>query len=572
MNSPLKKLFAELRPFRKQIIIILVAGVILSITTTRIIQVSKELFDAIEVRNSDALIKGSWTILALAFVASIARYYHRFPSNYVGDQVAVLLRQKMQAKFLKLNLTFHNNFVSGSGGLLSRSLNDISTIQNGLNMMADFASEPILMIGLISLMFYANWKLAAMVFIAFPLILLFLRSTARSLRKYSRQGQTELDTLTGTVKESLDGLRVIQSFGLEKVMEERFSKTAQTYLKFRRKVHMRGEASGPVTELVVTFIIVLIFGYLGVEISKGNATFGDMIMFVGSLLGLQKPVKKLQESYVKLQQTMISAERVFSLLADTSEVVEAPDAVDFPKNWKKIEYKNVSFGYKNKLVLKNFNLTLHRGEVIALVGESGSGKSTAVNLLQRFFEPTSGQILIDDTPLSKIKLKDLRKNLALVTQDVFLFNDSVAFNIHSGDFEKSPELIEKAAKSANAHDFICETHDGYQSRAGDRGTLFSGGEKQRISIARAILKDAPLLILDEATSALDSASEKEVQEGLEHLMEGRTALVIAHRLSTITKADKIIVMRDGEIVESGTHQSLVDLKGEYFRFRSLQTT
>jgi ATP-binding cassette subfamily B protein/subfamily B ATP-binding cassette protein MsbA len=251
-------------------------------------------------------------------------------------------------------------------------------------------------------------------------------------------------------------------------------------------------------------------------------------------------------------------------------VPETTNPKPFPKHWNRIVFRDVCFSYGGEMVLKSANLTIERGQVVALVGESGSGKSTLVNLLERFYDPTSGQILIDDIPITEFSLHDLRHNVALVTQDVFLFRDSIARNIHAGDFEKDPVRVEEAAKLANAHGFISTTKKGYESPVGERGSFLSGGEKQRVSIARAIFKDAPILILDEATSALDSVSEMEVQKGLNHLLKGRTALVIAHRLSTVFNADNIVVMKKGEIVEQGTHKELIAKAGEYHNFFQLQ--
>lgn len=268
---------------------------------------------------------------------------------------------------------------------------------------------------------------------------------------------------------------------------------------------------------------------------------------------------------------LVSTSRVFEVLNDPNEVPQIANAKPFPKDFSKIQFSNVGFSYtEDTQLLKNVNLTVKKGEIIALVGESGSGKSSLVNLLERFYDPTHGTISIGDTPINEIDLKDLRKNVALVTQDVFLFNDSVSDNIKSGNTEEESVSVEESAKLANAYDFISKTPDGFESRAGDRGARFSGGEKQRISIARAIYKNAPVLILDEATSALDSHSEKEVQKGLEHLMKGRTVFVIAHRLSTIINADRIVVMKNGEIAEIGTHSELLAKKGAYYNFYQLQ--
>jgi ATP-binding cassette subfamily B protein/subfamily B ATP-binding cassette protein MsbA len=327
---------------------------------------------------------------------------------------------------------------------------------------------------------------------------------------------------------------------------------------------------GPVSELIATLLILGVLLYISTEIGSGRASMGSFITYVSSLIGLNMPLKKFQESYVRIQEVIVSAQRVYSIVDNPNIVSESGKNLPFPKAWTLIEYKDVSFAYGKELILKNINLTIRRGERLALVGESGSGKSTIVNLLERFFDASSGEILIDGINILDINLQDLRKNIALVNQDVFLFSDSIEKNIQAGDFERQLSDVPAMAKHANAHDFIMRMPEGYQSLVGDRGNLLSGGEKQRISIARALFKNAPILILDEATSALDTSSEIEVQKGLDYLMEGRTALIIAHRLSTIQTADKILVLKSGQIVEIGTHQQLLDSKGEYHRFYSLQ--
>jgi ATP-binding cassette subfamily B protein/subfamily B ATP-binding cassette protein MsbA len=286
---------------------------------------------------------------------------------------------------------------------------------------------------------------------------------------------------------------------------------------------------------------------------------------------LQDSIRKLQDGYIKLQQASVGLERLYEVLDQTPSVRDTEQPAVFPVNWQHIEFRNVSFAFNDELVLKNVNLTVKRNETLALVGSSGSGKSTLVNLLQRFFDPTNGEVLIDGINIKNFKLSDLRHNIALVTQDVFLFNDTIERNIQMGQLGAEHTLVEKAAKLANAHEFIMRTPKGYETHVGDFGNRMSGGEKQRLSIARAILKDSPILVLDEATSALDSESELEVQKGLNELLAGRTAFVIAHRLSTIAKANRILVLRRGEIVEQGSHADLLEKRGEYFKFHQMQS-
>lgn len=543
----------------------------MSLASGQLAILTKTLFDALDSRDADLLLTTPLYVLGLSLIAGVARYFSMFYAQYMTDCVSVNLRRRTHAKLMDLNLTYHNTFESGSGGILSRILNDVNQIENGLRSITDFFREPILFVFLMGWLFYLDWRLTGMLFLVLPVLMKFLRQIARSLQKYGRQSQREMEDLTTNIKEGLEGIRVIQSFNLEKEMSARFQNIADRFLLARRRIQSRTELAGPVTEMIATTVIVALFIYMGLKITEGTSSLGDFASYLASILMMQKPVKKMQESYVKMQNALVAGERLYQIIESDSIVKEIAEPKSFPKDWKKIEYRNVSFHYGDKLILKNFNLTINRGEVVALVGESGSGKSTAVNLLERFFDPTEGQILVDDIPISDLSLKDLRKQIALVTQDVFLFNDTIDYNINTGDLELRIDQVPGAAKAANAHNFISSKDQQYRTRVGDRGNLLSGGEKQRVSIARAFFKNSPIIILDEATSALDSASEVEVQKGLESLMTGRTVLVIAHRLSTVAKADKIIVMRGGQIVESGSHDQLISNKGEYFKFKNLQT-
>lgn len=572
MLVEIKKLTAELKPYKKTIIIIAITGIAYALASARIALMTKSLFDALSASNHQEILKLVPIALGLALITAVGRYYHIYLMNYVAECVVQNIRQKLQQKFMRLNLSFHNNYHAGSGGLISRILNDIRIIQDGLRVVADIFLHPLLFIFLIGNLFYIDWKLTLATMVMVPIIGSILKSVSRSMRKYIPQERDAMEYMTSTIKESLDGVRIIQSFNLEKDMADRLIKDSDKYLAIRKTVYKRQEAAGPATEFIATFIVLGVLLYTSYEVAAGRSTPGTFIGFITSLLMINQPIKRFQEAYVRIQEVTISVQRIFTIIEDPSEVPESPSNKPFPKDWKKITYKNVSFSYGKDMILKNINLEINRGEVVALVGASGSGKSTIVNLLERFFDATSGEILIDDVNILDMNLKDLRRNIALVTQDVFLFSDTIEKNIWAGDYNRNRADVMAMARLANAHDFIMKMPQGYESRVGDRGNLLSGGEKQRISIARAMFKDAPLLILDEATSALDTASEIEVQKGIDHLMEGRTALVIAHRLSTIQKADKIVVLKNGQIVEVGSHQNLLGQQGEYFRFHSLQHT
>lgn len=572
MTSEIRRLLHEVRPHLKKVIIVAVTGVIYSVCYARMVMILKDIQDSFQKGDTDLVAQVSLVAVSLALAVAISRYIHIYLMNYISELVVNSLRLQLQQKFMRLNLSFHSNYMAGSGGLISRILNDVKVVQDGLRMVADFFREPLLAILLLGNLFYLNWRLTLTLMVLLPFILYFMRQISRSLRKYVLWGQENLEKMTSTIKESLDGVRIIQSFNLEKVLADKLIQESAEYVETRRRVHARVEVMSPTVEFIAAVVILSIFFYFSKEVASGQITTGAVLAYIGSMMAINQPIKKLQESYVRIQETIVASSRIFQILDEPSEVPLSQKNLPFPKDWKTITYKNVSFAYHQQVVLNNVSFEIRRGEHIAFVGESGSGKSTIVNLLERFYDPDTGEIFIDGINIKDISLTDLRRNVALVSQDVFLFSDSIERNIQAGDFDRPLTDVERVARSANAHDFITHTGKGYQGRVGDRGNLLSGGEKQRISIARAFFKDAPILILDEATSALDSASEDEVQKGLDSLMEGRTALVIAHRLSTIQSADHIFVLKKGQIIETGNHSALLEKRGEYHRFFQLQNS
>ena len=570
MRKTIYRLLQEIRPYRQKVFIVALTGILYSVFYARLILMLKDINNSFESGSQSQVAQVAWMALGLSLVVAVSRYFHLFYMNFISELVVNQFRLQLQKKFMNLNLTFHTTYAAGSGGLLSRIINDIRVIQDGLRMVADFFREPLLAILLLGNLFYLNWRLTAAILIILPFILWFLRQISKSLRKYVLWGQENQEIMTSTIKESLDGVRIIQSFNLENVLNEKLARETEQYLAIRKKVHSRIEIMSPVTEFIATAVILAIFFYFSIEVAKGTITSGEVLAYIASMMAINQPIKKLQESYVRIQETVVASDRVYQLLDEKSEVPQSKKNLPFPENWKKIRYRNVSFTYGQEWILKNINLEISRGESLAFVGSSGSGKSTLVNLLERFYDPSEGQIFFDETPIADINLKDLRKHMALVSQDVFLFSDTIEKNIWAGDFSKSKDRIQEVSQSANAHDFVQRLPEKYQNRVGDRGGLLSGGEKQRVSIARAFFKDAPILILDEATSALDTASEIEVQKGIDSLMQGRTSLVIAHRLSTIQNVNRICVLKAGEIIEQGSHTELLAKNGEYQKFFSLQ--
>lgn len=571
MNLIARILWPELKPYAKRLVFVLITGILVSAFKAATPELLRRLDSAWKARDVAMTYRLPLLICATWLLANFFRYFHMFWMLFVSEQIAVNLRRKLMNKYLTLNLGFFQNFVRGSGGLISRMLNDIGVIQGGFQKIADVAREPFMVIFMFGYVMYLDWRLTLFVMSGGPIITIVLRNFARSLRKYSARNQESMEDLTQILKESLDGTRIVQSFNLQDEMRRRFELQAEDFLNSKSKIISREEASGPVSESLSAFVVALLLVYIGMQIIHDHLDTSSFLAFIAAITLLSDSVKKLQSAYIRIQQSGVALERLQGILNETSVVPEVANPKPFPREWDQIDFRNVSFRYDEADVLKNINLTIRRGEQIALVGSSGAGKSTLTNLLARFFDPTTGEILIGGVPIDEIGLNDLRSKVALVTQDVFLFSDTVERNIWSGNFAKGSEGVTAAARLANADGFITADPLGYQARVGDRGSRFSGGEKQRISIARAIFKDAPILILDEATSALDSQSELEVQQGLDSLMKGRTALVIAHRLSTISKCDRILVMEKGEIIEQGSHNELMTQKGAYHKFFQLQS-
>lgn len=570
MISPeIKFVLKNLLKQKTKLIVVAITGILVAISKGSLSILVKELFDASD--SSERLMGLAWIGLAIALVMTVGRYFHIFTMNMASENVSQDLREQLQNKFINLDLKFYNNYVTGSGGMLSRTFTDVRIIHDGLRLFADLFSAPLTFIFLLFALFRLDHMLTFYILLVAPLLAFVLGRLSRSIRKYSLMGVEQVERITSTIKESLDGVRTIQSFSLQNILKGKLQKEGQDYISMRAKIHSRVESMGPFTEFLATIIVLMIFFYFSSQISSGNATAGNLIGFVTAMLQINEPVKKFQEAYVRVQEMRVSAKRIRSMIEEKTIIEDNVNAESFPEQWTSIEYKDVSFAYaEDQVLLKNFNLKVQKGESIAFVGESGSGKSTVANLLARFYDPQLGEITVDNKNINKFTLASLRQNISLVSQDVFLFSDTIEKNIQAGAAEYNPDRIVRCALAASAHQFIQKTPMGYQTNVGERGNLLSGGEKQRIAIARAFYKDSPILILDEATSALDSVSEEQVQSGLEHLMKGRTTFIIAHRLSTVKDADRIVVLKKGQIVEQGTHEELISKQGEYHRLFNTQ--
>ncbi len=513
--------------------------------------------------------------IALAFpiyylLWGMIRYFHFFLVKYTGDQIISKIRLALMNKFLDLDVLYLGRQKKGSSGLLSRTLNDTLVLQNGLQYYADLIREPIVALFLVGYLFFTNWKITIGCFVFLPIFAAVIRIITKSLRRFGHESQESLEEVTKTLKEGLDGVRVIQSFNLQQTIKQRFADQVNQFLSKRKKIIKREELGSPINEWFASVLVCGICLFQAEQIITGES---DLSAFLGFLIGaglLNNPIKKTQQAVIRIQQNVVALDRLNDVLSSESQVLEPVHPRKFPDTWSEIEFKNVNFSYADKPVLQNVDLQINKGEIVALVGESGSGKSTLAGLLQRFFDPQSGTVEVGGIPINEMLTRDLRSHIGYVTQDVFLFDDTIENNIWFGNLNRNKTDVPMAAQVANATSFIENTEEGFQSFVGERGGRLSGGEKQRISIARAVFKDPPILILDEATSALDSASELEVQKGIEKLLRGRTALVIAHRLSTIINSDRIIVMKGGQIVEQGKHEDLLKKNAEYARFYNLQ--
>ena len=454
---------------------------------------------------------------------------------------------------------------------MSRITNDVASVQTAASeAITALVKDSFMLISLVGVIFYSDWKLATIAMFVFPLTIYPIAMFGRKIRNLATSTQITMGTLNSLLQETISGTRIVKAFGMEKYESKRFATENAKLFKYHLKAVSINAISSPLMDFLGGLGIAAVIFYGGYNVVNGNSTPGTFFSFIAALLMLYEPVKRLTNINNTINQGIAGADRIFSIIDRVPDIEDKPNALELPPIHRGIDIKNVMFCYEKKPVLKNVNLSIKAGEVVAFVGMSGGGKTSLVNLIPRFYDVNEGRVLIDGYDIRDVSLQSLRKQIAIVTQQTILFNDTVRNNIAYGDIQRTEEDIINAAKAANAHDFIVRLPKGYESNIGELGTKLSGGEKQRISIARALLKNAPILILDEATSSLDTEAEIEVQEALDNLMKGRTTLVIAHRLSTIRNADRIIALVNGVIIEEGDHETLLKKKGEYFRLYNLQ--
>ena len=510
------------------------------------------------------------TIVIVFFIRGICFYAQTYLMSYVGQKVIIDIREAVYRKLQFLSLGYFEKRQTGT--IMSYVTNDVGALQGSIIESAtDFVTEMSILIGSLALMFNLHWKLSLLTLITMPLVAKAMDLFGKKLKRTSGIMQERAADITAVLQETISSVRVIKSFVREEYEIARFVK--ENYANFRAQMKNAQVMATltPVIELIAAIGVTFLIWYGGFEVINGNLTAGALIAFLVYATNLANPIKRLSRIYGNIQKAMAAAERVFSVLDEKTDIVEKENATELKAVIGKVDFKAVTFKYnENEVILKDINLAVKAGQMVAIVGPSGAGKTTIVNLLPRFYDPVAGNIYIDDVNIADVTLASLREKIGIVPQETVLFNGSIYDNILYGDLTATTEEVMAAAKAANAHDFIMQMADQYQTQIGERGSKLSGGQRQRIAIARAILKNPRILILDEATSALDTESEKLVQDALDKLMVGRTSFVIAHRLSTILQADMIIVMEKGQIVEQGSHEELLKLDGLYSGLYKLQ--
>lgn len=522
--------------------------------------------------------EGPIQVLLYSCIAFIVLFFFRNIFSYFSEFFLIDLRAGVSSDF---RIDIHNKILSlpvsyftenKKGDMLVRISNDVGEVENNiLNGLVEIIRSPIMIIVFVTTLFITSYQLTLFALLVFPIMGTLISIIGKSLKKDARYAQEELSNIMSYVDETLNSIKIIKIFNAEHQIKKRFDVSINKFRKLLQKVMKKRALASPTSEFLGAITIGLIVFFGGKLSIEGNGLKGsEFLFYIATFYTLLDPIKRFSRSLSDIQKGEVSAKRIFEVLDTKISIRDQKDAVDFPEFKHQIEFKNVSFGYDDKMILENFNLTIKKGETVALVGHSGSGKSTLANLLTRFYDVNSGQILIDGIDIKNIKLSQYRKHFGLVTQDSILFNDSIFNNIALGDNEPSLEKVSAAAEIANATEFIEKLPNSYNENVGEGGGKLSGGQKQRLSIARAVYKNPPIMVLDEATSALDTQSEKLVQDALNNMMANRTSIVIAHRLSTITNADKIIVLEDGAIKESGTHVELLEKDGIYSKLIQMQ--
>ncbi|MBR5347207.1 MAG: ABC transporter ATP-binding protein [Deltaproteobacteria bacterium] len=566
----LRRVICYSRPYLGRIALVVCASILVGATDVASAKLVQPLVDKVLQPQDRALIPLVPFFIVLLFaVKGSGKFVQEYCIKTAGALVVQDIRNELYSHCLKLSLGYFNQ--NTAGNFMSRILNDVGVMQRATaDMLVDGIRESVTLVGLLGLAFYNDWKLTSVAFLVLPLAFFPGICVGRRIKKNSKAGQAVLGDLTAILQETFSGMKIIKSFGTEERERDKFMRENRNFYHFIRNVALYDSLSAPIVEVLASIGVAAVFWFGIYRVINGVITLGQLFSFGTAIIMMYVPLRRLIKLNNTAQTVMGAAERVFEILDHHPDITDAPDAFSMGRARGEVVFDHVHFAYDGQTVLEDFSLHVSPGEVVALVGPSGSGKTTIVSLLLRFYDVQKGCVSIDGHDVRKIASESLRRNVALVDQETFLFNDSVSGNIRYGCPDASEEAVRKAAVAAYADQFIRELPAGYDEIIGDRGVRLSGGQRQRLCIARALLMDAPILVLDEATSALDTESETVVQKALGNLMRNRTTFVIAHRLSTICGADKIVVIDNGRVVEMGSHAELMAARGFYHKLYEFQ--
>jgi subfamily B ATP-binding cassette protein MsbA len=569
-----RRIFHEhIRPYGRYFVIAVVLMILAALSTSALPYFLQPVFDEVFANGTPRVLLFVCGGIFLAFVVKGASSFgESVIMTYVGQRIISDLQNRLFSHLMRLDLAFFHG--TSSGDILSRFTNDVNLMRNAVaTTLVGIGKDSFTLLFLVSLMFYRDLALACITLFIFPLAILPILHIGRRMRKVANTTQEELANFTGRLTQIFQGIRVIKAYRAEEYEANRAHTMIERIFALVYKTARVRSASHPIIEGLGGVAIVIVIAYGGWQVMHHARTTGEFMSFILALLLIYEPMKRLSNMNANIQEGLAAAARVFTILDTPAIIQDNPHAKPLPPITGNIEFQNVRFAYPDgKIALDGINLTIQKSQSIALVGASGAGKSTIINLIPRFYDIQEGSILIDGIDLRDVTLSSLRQQIALVSQEIMLFDTTIRDNIAYGSFTATDNDIMEAAKAAAAHEFISALPNGYETMIGENGVKLSGGQRQRIAIARAMLKNAPILLLDEATSALDTDSERQVQSALKILMKGRTTLMIAHRLSTVVEANKIYVLQDGKIVESGNHQTLLENKGIYSGLWQAQST
>ena len=566
-----KRLLSYMRPYVKKFALAIVCIILASSANLYVPWIIKDMIDDVLADKNMALLNAICIgIVVIFFLRGIFYFGQSYLVSYIGQKVIIDVREVMFRKFQRMSLAYYDRHQTGE--IMSYVTNDVSAIQAALvDNLIDMVTEACVLVGSVFLMFYLDWKLSLLTLVVIPMVGQAMKIFGRKIKQSSRVIQERLAEITALLQESFAATRVVKSFVREDYEIERFVRSNQRNFEAVMKNVQQTSMLTPTVEFLAAIAVTFIVWFGGYEVVNGDITAGAFVAFLTYAVNLANPVKRLSRIYGNLQKAMAAVDRVFGVIDMEETIKDKPDACVLPPVTGHVRFDHVGFSYKKgRSALNNVTFSACPGQMIAFVGPSGAGKSTIANLIPRFYEIDTGAITVDGHDIRDVTLASLRGQIGLVPQETMLFSTTIRENIRYGRLDATDAEIEAAARAANAHHFIMELENGYDTEIGERGISISGGQRQRIAIARAILKDPRILILDEATSALDTESEKVVQAALDDLMVGRTSFVIAHRLSTVLHADQIYVIDSGRIVEQGTHEELLERGGLYQHLYDIQ--